>query len=130
MTTTGPDYYEKQSAQDSRMAVLETKVQDLEEQLERFKDKDQEELNDRLRKLEKWVWGAGAVIGGGSIFGGNFALDQATGGPEKRIKAKQSELQLIVREEVRAAFAEMLPASTGGVVRSTAPGDYREEVPK
>ena len=44
MTTTGPDYYEKQSAQDSRMAVLETKVQDLEEQLERFKDKDQEEL--------------------------------------------------------------------------------------
>ena len=62
MTTTSPDYYEKQSAQDSRMAVLETKVQDLEEQLERFKDKDQEELNDRLRKLEKWVWGAGAVI--------------------------------------------------------------------
>mgnify|MGYP001211035477 FL=1 len=62
MTTTNPDYYEKQSAQDSRMAVLETKVQDLEEQLERFKDKDQEELNDRLRKLEKWVWGAGAVI--------------------------------------------------------------------
>ena len=62
MTTTSPDYYEKQTAQDSRMAVLETKVQDLEEQLERFKDKDQEELNDRLRKLEKWVWGAGAVI--------------------------------------------------------------------
>ena len=62
MTTTSPDYYEKQSAKDSRMAVLETKVQDLEEQLERFKDKDQEELNDRLRKLEKWVWGAGAVI--------------------------------------------------------------------
>ena len=62
MTTTSPDYYEKQSAQDSRMAVLETQVQDLEEQLERFKDKDQEELNDRLRKLEKWVWGAGAVI--------------------------------------------------------------------
>ena len=24
-----------------------------------------------------------AVIGGGSIFGGNFAIDQATGGPEK-----------------------------------------------
>ena len=71
-----------------------------------------------------------AVIGGGSIFGGNYAVDQATGGPEKRIKAKQTELQLIVREEVRAAFAEMLPKSTGGVVRSTAPGDYREEVPK
>ena len=71
-----------------------------------------------------------AVIGGGSIFGGNFAIDQATGGPEKRIKAKQTELQLIVREEVRSALAEMLHKSTGGVVRSTAPGDYREEVPK
>ena len=71
-----------------------------------------------------------AVIGGGSIFGGNYAIDQATGGPEKRIKAKQSELQLIVREEVRSALKEMLPTSTGGVVRSTIPGDYREEVPQ
>ena len=70
-----------------------------------------------------------AVIGGGSIFGGNYAIDQATGGPEKRIKAKQSELQLIVREEVRAALAEMLPKSTGGVMRIDQPQDYRKEVP-
>ena len=62
MTTTNPEYYGKQAEQDSRMAVLETKVSDLEEQLERFKDKDQEELNNRLRQLEKWVWGAGAVL--------------------------------------------------------------------
>ena len=71
-----------------------------------------------------------AVIGGGSIFGGNYAVDQATGGPEKRIKAKQTELQLIVREEVRSALAEMLPTSTGGVVRTTKPGDYREQIPQ
>ena len=71
-----------------------------------------------------------AVIGGGSIFGGNYALDQATGGPEKRIKAKQSELQLIVREEVRSALKEMLPTSTGGVVRIDKPGNYREQVPQ
>ena len=71
-----------------------------------------------------------AVLGGGTLMGGNYALDQATGGPEKRVKAKQSELQLIVREEVRSALAEMLPKSTGGVVRSTTPGDYRKEVPK
>ena len=73
---------------------------------------------------------AAAVVGTGTIIGGNVALDNATGGPEKRIKAKQTELQLIVREEVRSAIAEMLPTSTGGVVRSTAPGDYRQEVPK
>ena len=71
-----------------------------------------------------------AVIGGGSIFGGNYAIDQATGGPEKRIKAKQSELQLIVREEVRSALKEMLPTSTGGVVRIDKPGNYREQVPQ
>ena len=71
-----------------------------------------------------------AVLGGGTLMGGNYALDQATGGPEKRIKAKQSELQLIVREEVRSALAEMLPKSTGGVVRTTNPKDYRKEVPK
>ncbi len=70
-----------------------------------------------------------AVIGGGSIFGGNFAIDQATGGPEKRIKAKQSELQLIVREEVRSALSEMLPTSTGGVMRIDQPQDYRKEIP-
>ena len=71
-----------------------------------------------------------AVIGGGSIFGGNYVVDQATGGPEKRIKAKQSELQLIIRQEVRSALEEMLPTSTGDVLRQTKPVDYREEVPK
>ena len=71
-----------------------------------------------------------AVLGGGSLVGGIYALDQATGGPEKRIKAKQSELQLIVREEVRSALAEMLPTSTGGVMRIDTPGNYREEVPQ
>ena len=71
-----------------------------------------------------------AVIGGGTFMGGNYAVDQATGGPEKRIKAKQTELQLIVREEVRAALADMLPKSTGGVMRIDTPGNYREEVPQ
>ena len=72
-----------------------------------------------------------AVIGVGSIFGGNFAIDQATGGPEKRIKAKQSELQLIIREEVRSALEEMLPTATGDVVRQQVPnGDYREQLPQ
>ena len=71
-----------------------------------------------------------AVLGGGTFMGGNYAIDQATGGPEKRVKAKQSELQLIVREEVRNALREMLPTSTGGVVRIDQPGNYREEVPQ
>ena len=71
-----------------------------------------------------------AVVGTGTVVGGNVALDNATGGPEKRIKARQTELQLIVREEVRSAIAEMLPKATGGVVRTIQPGDYREKVPQ
>ena len=71
-----------------------------------------------------------AVVGTGTVVGGNVAIDNATGGPEKRIKARQTELQLIVREEVRSAIAEMMPKSTGGVVTLTIPGDYRKEVPK
>ena len=70
-----------------------------------------------------------AVLGGGTLMGGNYAIDQATGGPEKRIKAKQTELQLIVREEVRSALREMLPTSTGGVMRIDQPQDYRQEIP-
>ena len=71
-----------------------------------------------------------AVVGTGTVVGGNVAIDNATGGPEKRIKARQTELQLIVREEVRSAIAEMLPKATGGVVRTIQPGDYREKVPQ
>ena len=82
-----------------------------------------------LQKTATYV-SAAAVVGTGGLVGGNYAVDQATGGPEKRIKAKQSELQLIVREEVRAALAEMLPTSTGGVMRVDQPQDYRKEVPK
>ena len=72
-----------------------------------------------------------AVVGTGTVVGGNYAIDQVTGGPDKRIKAKQTEIQLIIREEVRSALSEMLPSSTGDVVRQQVPnGDYREQVPK
>ena len=74
---------------------------------------------------------AAVVVATGTVMGGNYAIDQATGGPQKRVREKQTELQLIVREEVRSALAEMLPKSTGDVVRQQVPnGDYREQVPK
>ena len=71
-----------------------------------------------------------AVIGGGSIFGGNYAVDQATGGPEKRIEAEKTELQLIIREEVRAAIKEAWP-KTSGPISNLGPnpnGNYRDIV--
>ena len=71
-----------------------------------------------------------AVVGTGSLVGGNYAIDQATGGPEKRIQAEKTQLQLIVREEVRAAIKEAWPTSTGPVKGMQVPNsNYREQVP-
>ncbi len=72
-----------------------------------------------------------AVVGTGSLVGGNYAIDQATGGPEKRIQAEKTELQLIVREEVRAALRDAWPTSTGKVSGMQVPnGDYKNQIPQ
>ena len=72
-----------------------------------------------------------AVVGTGTVVGGNVAIDQATGGPEKRIQAEKTELQLIVREEVRAAIKDAWPTSTGMVSGMQTPnGDYKTQIPK
>ena len=73
---------------------------------------------------------ATAVVGTGSVVGGGAIIDNVSGGPVKRAEAEATELRQIVREEVRSAIAEMMPKSTGGVVRMAQPGDYRKEVPK
>ena len=73
---------------------------------------------------------AAAVIGTGSIVGGNVAIDNATGGPQKRIEAEKTELQLIVREEVRAAIRDAWPTNTGPVKGMQVPTqNYRETIP-
>jgi hypothetical protein len=71
-----------------------------------------------------------AVVGTGSMVGGNYAIDQATGGPEKRIEAEKTELQMIVREEVRAAIREAWPTTTGQVKGMQVPNDYKQQIPK
>ena len=71
-----------------------------------------------------------AVVGTGTVVGGNVAIEQATGGPQKRIEAEKTELQLIVREEVRSALRDAWPTSTGKVSGMQVPsGNYREQVP-
>ena len=71
-----------------------------------------------------------AVVGTGGIVGGNVAIDNATGGPQKRIEAEKTELQLIVREEVRAAIRDAWPTTTGQVRGMQVPnGDYKQQIP-
>ena len=70
-------------------------------------------------------------VGTGGIVGGNVALDNATGGPQKRIEAQATELRLIVREEVRSAIKEAWPKTTGisPGVKVDPSKDYRENTP-
>tara|TARA_R100001509_G_C4720329_1_gene166346 strand:+ start:195 stop:461 length:267 start_codon:yes stop_codon:yes gene_type:complete len=50
-----PDQINKKDAdQDQMIALLTHRIEDAEKMTE--------ELRDRVRKLERWVWGAGAVI--------------------------------------------------------------------
>ena len=74
---------------------------------------------------------AAAVVGTGSVVGGNYAIDQQTGGPEKRRVAEVTELRLIVREEIKKAMWEAWPEKTGGVkgLKKNPEKDYREETP-
>ena len=55
-------YHERQSRQESDIATLRSRVDRIDKDLDDFKNKDKEELNQRLRSIEKQVWGAGAVI--------------------------------------------------------------------
>ena len=72
-----------------------------------------------------------AVVGTGTVVGGNQAIDHYTGGPQKRIEAEKTELQLIVREEVRAALRDAWPTTTGQVKGMKIPNkDYKNQVPQ
>ena len=56
------DYHALQREQNERIKSLETKVDDLEEDNKRLMGEENERLKGRIRKLEKWVAGAAAVI--------------------------------------------------------------------
>jgi hypothetical protein len=73
-----------------------------------------------------------AVVGTGSVVGGGALIDQQSGGPAKRALAQETELRMIVREELNKVLWEAWPTNTGPV--KTYPkvepnGDYRETTP-
>ena len=73
---------------------------------------------------------AAAVVGTGTIVGGGQVLDNMNDGPQKRRDAEVTELQMIVREEVRAAFKEAWPKNSGPVTNlgPNPNGNYRDIV--
>ena len=75
---------------------------------------------------------AAAVVGTGSIMGGGHLIDQQTGGPEKRALQQETELRMIVREELKSVLWEAWPEKTGpvkGLKKPEPNKDYRRETP-
>ncbi len=62
MVADGNEYHSLQREQNERIKALETKVDDLEEDNKRLMGEENERLKGRIRKLEKWVAGAAAII--------------------------------------------------------------------
>ena len=84
-----------------------------------------------LQKTATYV-SAAAVVGTGSLVGGNYAIDNATGGPEKRATEEKTELRMLIREEVQKAMWDAWPTQTGPVKGMKIPNpetDYRKKAP-
>ena len=74
---------QKDASQDQEIALLKHRIEDNEKMME--------ELRDRVRKLEKWVWGAAAVITAAITLIG-FAV---------AVEAKEGDTLGIMLEEMR-----------------------------
>ena len=74
---------------------------------------------------------AATVISTGAFVGGNTIIDQQTGGPEKRALQQETELRIIIREELKSVLWEAWPEKTGGVkgLKKNPEKDYRKETP-
>ena len=82
-----------------------------------------------LQKTATYV-SAAAVVGTGGLVGGNYAVDQATGGQQKRAKVEETELRKIIREEVTEVLIQAWPQQTSGITGLQLPNDYRNQVPQ
>ena len=72
-----------------------------------------------------------AVLGTGTVVGGNYQLDKMQGGPQKREDAKIEAIRQVVREEIYIQLVNNWPKTSGPVKGLVVPKkDYREQVPQ
>ena len=72
--------------QSTQIAALEKDVELLREEVDKYKDKEHEQFNNRISKLEKWVWGCSAVIAAVVTIGGIIPKFVNVGGGIEEIK--------------------------------------------
>ena len=71
-----------------------------------------------------------AVVGTGTVVGGNYQIDKMQGGPQKREDAKIEAIRQVVREEIYIQLVNNWPKSSGPVKGITVPKqDYRKVAP-
>jgi len=72
-----------------------------------------------------------AVVGTGAVVGGNQAIDNYTGGPQKREDAKIEAIRKVVREEIYIQLVNSWPTTSGPVKGLKIPDtNYKKEIPK
>ena len=72
-----------------------------------------------------------AVLGTGTVVGGNYQIDKMQGGPQKREDAKIEAIRQVVREEIYIQLVNNWPKTSGPVKGLVVPKkDYREQVPQ
>ena len=72
-----------------------------------------------------------AVLGTGTIVGGNYQIDKMQGGPQKREDAQIEKIRQVVREEIYIQLVNNWPKSSGPVKGITVPNqDYRQTTPQ
>ena len=70
-----------------------------------------------------------AVVGTGTVVGGNYQIDKMQGGPQKREDAKIEAIRQVVREEIYIQLVNNWPKSSGPVKGLVIPKqDYRDQV--
>ena len=71
-----------------------------------------------------------AVVGTGTVVGGNHLIDQQTGGPQKRQDAQIEKIRQVVREEIYLQLVEAWPQTSGPVKGLKVPTqNYKQVIP-
>ena len=72
-----------------------------------------------------------AVLGTGTIVGGNYQIDKMQGGPQKREDAKIEAIRQVVREEIYIQLVNNWPKTSGPVKGLVVPDqDYKKQIPQ
>ena len=72
-----------------------------------------------------------AVVGTGTVVGGNHLIDQQTGGPQKREDAQIEKIRQVVREEIYLQLVDAWPQTSGPVKGLKVPTqNYKQVIPQ